>query len=85
MRRALEQGLSAAEAARLALDETRSSETSSRLLASIRAYDEATAHAVLDESLAAFRLDTVLRKLVPPTLRRIGVDATDGVPAHESP
>ncbi len=77
MRRGLDQGLSAAEAARAALDEGRPSEglledAASRLLAAIRGYDEPVAGAVLDESLAAFGLEQVLRQVVLPTLKQVG-------------
>src|SRR3954463_5914748 len=59
MRRGLDQGLSAAEAARAALVGEGPSAgmceaAAARLLASISRYDEAAVHAVLDESLAAF-------------------------------
>ena len=35
-------------------------------------YDEPAAHAVLDEALNAFALETVLRELVLPALRQVG-------------
>ena len=59
MRRALDDGLSAAEAARAALERGQPSEglledAAARLLAAIERYDEAAVHAVLDESLARF-------------------------------
>lgn len=77
MRRGLDHGLSAAESARAALEDERPSEglledAAARLLAAILRYDEAGAHAVLDESLAAFGLEPVLRTVVLPTLREIG-------------
>ena len=64
MRRGLEQGLSAAEAARAALEDERPSEglledLAARLLAAIGRYDEAAAHSVLDEGLAAFGLEEI--------------------------
>ena len=54
MRRALDAGLSAAEAARTALEETRPSsglleDAAARLVVATREFDEAGAHAVLDE------------------------------------
>ena len=67
MRRALERGLSAAEAARIALEEGRPSggmleDAAARLLTATRHYDKAGAHAVLDESFASFGVeDEVLR------------------------
>ena len=77
MRRGLEQGLSAAEAARAALDDERPSEgmledLAGRLLAAIGRYDEAAAHSVLDESLAAFGLEETLRQVVLPVLKEVG-------------
>lgn len=77
MRRALDDGLSAAEAARRALSRTRPVEgllddARHRLLVSVRNYDEATVHSVLDEALAAFALETVLSELIFPALRELG-------------
>jgi DNA-binding transcriptional MerR regulator len=77
MRRGLDEGLSAAEAARAALQDERPSEglledAAARLLAAIRGYDEPAANSVLDESLAAFGLEQVLRDVVLPTLRQVG-------------
>jgi MerR family transcriptional regulator, light-induced transcriptional regulator len=77
MRRGLEQGLSAAEAAQAALEDERPSEglfehLAARLLEAIGRYDEAAAHSVLDESLAAFGLEETLRHVVLPTLERVG-------------
>ena len=77
MKQALDDGLSAAEAARRALAEERPTERAlddarERLLTAARAYDEAAVHAVLDQALAAFALETVLRELVLPVLRTIG-------------
>jgi len=77
MRRGLDQGLSAAEAARAALVDARPSaglleDAAARLLAAIHDYDEATVQAVLDESFAAFGLEAVLRELILPTLAQVG-------------
>jgi methanogenic corrinoid protein MtbC1 len=77
MRRALEEGLSAAEAARVALEQDRPSDglledAGARLLTAILGYDEAVAHSVLDESLAGFGLEPTLRDVVLPTLREVG-------------
>jgi DNA-binding transcriptional MerR regulator len=77
MRRGLEQGLSPAEAARAALEDERPSEgmledLAARLLDAIGRYDEAAAHSVLDESLAAFGLEESLRQVVLPTLKKVG-------------
>jgi DNA-binding transcriptional MerR regulator len=79
MKHALDEGLSAAEAARRALVLVRSTERApdgarERLLAAAHSYDEATMHAVLDEALAGFSLETVLRELLLPVLREIGAE-----------
>ncbi|HEX6952835.1 MAG TPA: B12-binding domain-containing protein [Gaiellaceae bacterium] len=77
MKRALDDGLSAAQAARLALTPARPTEGAleharTRLLAAAHDYDEAAVHSVLDEALAGFALETVLRELILPALREIG-------------
>jgi MerR family transcriptional regulator, light-induced transcriptional regulator len=77
MKRGLDEGLSAGEAARRALAQSRPSvglldDAQRRLLSAVRAYDEAAAHAVLDEALAGFALETVLRELILPALREVG-------------
>jgi DNA-binding transcriptional MerR regulator len=78
MQQGLDQGLSAAEAARAARASARPSEgrllenAAERLLAAIRAYDEAAVHEVLDESFAAFGLEAVLRELILPALTQVG-------------
>ena len=77
MRQGLDEGLSAAEAARRALVSPRPPENllddaRRRLLAAVRAYDEAALHAVLDEAFAGFALETVLGELILPALREIG-------------
>ena len=77
MRRALEEGFSAAEAARRALAQERAPEPGlgharDRLLAAARSYDEGAIHAALDEALAAFSVETVLSELILPALRDIG-------------
>jgi MerR family transcriptional regulator, light-induced transcriptional regulator len=84
MRRALEQGLSAAEAARMAVEDSRPSErmledAATRLHTAIRSYDDATATAVLDESLGAFGIEAVLRELILPTLIRVGDEWQQGI------
>ncbi len=83
MRRVLDEGLSAAEAARAALSRGQPSEgllqdAAARLLAAIERYDEPTAHAVLDESLAAFGLGAVLGDVILPTLTRVGLGWEQG-------
>ena len=83
MRRALGNGLSAAEAARAALERGQPSEglledAAERLLAAIERYDEAAAHALLDDTFAAFGLEAVLRDVVLPTLRQVGLKWENG-------
>jgi MerR family transcriptional regulator, light-induced transcriptional regulator len=83
MQQGLDQGLSAAEAARAARASARRSEspfenTAERLLAAIRAYDEAAVHDVLDESFAAFGLEAVLRELILPALTQVGREWQQG-------
>jgi len=77
MKRALDEGLSAAEAARRTLAQRRPAENGledarERLLAAARSYDESALHSVFDEALAAYGLETVLSALVLPALREIG-------------
>ncbi|HEX3292021.1 MAG TPA: cobalamin B12-binding domain-containing protein [Gaiella sp.] len=77
MKRALVEGFSAAEAARLALAQERSTERAldgarERFVVAAHSYDEAAVHAILDEAFAGFSLETVLRDLVLPVLRDIG-------------
>ena len=77
MKLALGEGFSAAEAARRALTEVRPTEgllenARQRLVMAAHEYDEAAVHAVLDEALAGFALETVLGELILPALRDIG-------------
>ena len=79
MRRALDAGLSAAEAARTALEETRPAsglleEAAARLVVATREFDEAGAHAVLDEILDSFGVEAVLRDVILPALEQVGDD-----------
>lgn len=82
MRQGIESGLSAAEAARLALaappvemsgdDGTLFEGGVIRLIAAIRDFDEAQVQEILDESLAAFGLESFLSRLVLPALAQVG-------------
>ena len=79
MKRGLDEGLSAAEAARRALAQARPAQglgllddARRRLLSAVRGYDEEALHAVLDETLAGFALQIVLRELILPALREVG-------------
>jgi DNA-binding transcriptional MerR regulator len=83
MKRALDDGFSAAEAAQRALAQERPTEHTpadarERLLAATHAYDEVAVHTLLDEALAGFSLETVLRELVLPVLREIGAEWESG-------
>ena len=84
MKTALDEGLSAAEAARRALatqttpTEGLLDEARDRFLAAVHRYDEPAAHTVLDEALSAFALETVVRELVLPVLRQIGEEWAAG-------
>jgi len=80
----LAQGLSAAEAARRALEQPVTPEVAaplrgsllepavSELWSAVDTFDDARAHAALDRLLAAFGLETVLRDVVLPFLRELG-------------
>jgi MerR family transcriptional regulator, light-induced transcriptional regulator len=78
MRSHLDRGLSAAEAARLALDEAAVADTPAlvrgihHLRAALDDLDEAAAHAAFDRMLAELSLETVLRDAVLPYLRELG-------------
>lgn len=77
MRRALADGLSAAEAARVALENEAPvhgpiEEARARLLAAVEVYDEAALQAVLDDGVAAFGLEPFVRDLILPALAEIG-------------
>lgn len=77
MRRALEEGLSAAQAARVALEAPSApssliDDTRARLLSAIESYDEAAVQAALDDGLAAFGLEAFVRELILPTLTAVG-------------
>jgi MerR family transcriptional regulator, light-induced transcriptional regulator len=77
MRQALDDGLSAAEAARVALEPSSSpgrpiEDAGARLMSAIEAYDEAAVQAALDDGLAAFGLEAFVRDLILPTLGAVG-------------
>jgi DNA-binding transcriptional MerR regulator len=83
MRRALEEGLSAAEAARIALDVTPQAEppltdATERLLEATRTYDEGAVHAVLDDCFDRFGADTVLGNVILPALSEVGSEWEQG-------
>ena len=87
MREHLDQGVSAAEAARLAIAGERPASAAAepeadlmpspaqaraRLAAALDRFDETEAHAAIDDLLASFTLDTVLAEVVLPYLRELG-------------
>jgi DNA-binding transcriptional MerR regulator len=84
MRRALDDGLSAAEAARIALapalpTEPTLQDAAERLVAATRDYDDGAVQAVLDECFEGFSADTVLRNVILPALKTVGRDWEQGV------
>jgi len=84
MQRYLGAGLSAAEAARLAIagadrsaaepgaGKARFTESATELEDALARFDEPAAHAALDRLFSAFRLQTVLREVVLPYLAELG-------------
>jgi DNA-binding transcriptional MerR regulator len=77
MQRALADGMSAAEAAQVALENDAPArglieDAQARLLAAVDAYDEAALQAVLDDAIAAFGLEPFVRNLILPALAEIG-------------
>jgi DNA-binding transcriptional MerR regulator len=83
MRAALAEGLSAAEAARVALAESRPpavglEDAAARLRTAVGRFDEPGVHAVLDQCLAGFGVEVVLREVILPTLAQVGADWEDG-------
>ena len=78
MRSNLERGLSAAEAARLALSETHEgatpllAEAAAELDAALSIFDEASAQAVLDRLFGSLSIDAALRDVVVPYLHELG-------------
>ena len=77
MQRALADGMSAAEAAQVALENDTPArglieDAQARLLAAIEAYDETALQTVLDDALAAFGLEPFVRDLILPALDEIG-------------
>jgi DNA-binding transcriptional MerR regulator len=77
MRRGLDDGLAAAEAARAALEQpvlarTDLARTASELRTALEAYDDAGAQATLDALLAGFTFETVARDVLLPMLRELG-------------
>jgi methanogenic corrinoid protein MtbC1 len=78
MRANLDRGLSAAEAARLALADAVGEESpapvrdAAELVAALDGFDESSAHMVLDQLLATLTLEAVLRDVLIPYLHELG-------------
>lgn len=77
MRRALDQGLSAAQAASVAIEGDQPSQNlikdaRTRLIDAIEQYDEAAVQAALDNGLSAFGLEAFVRDLILPALAEVG-------------
>jgi DNA-binding transcriptional MerR regulator len=69
---ALERGISAAQAAKLALEEGTRLPTSGTLIETLLGFDDVGAHAALDRLLSSLTLESVLRDSVLPALRALG-------------
>lgn len=83
MRRGLDEGLSAAEAARVALatmppPDRLVEDARARLLSATESYDEADAQGALDDGLAAFGLEAFVGELILPTLTAVGRGWAEG-------
>ncbi len=72
MTAALERGISAGQAAKLALGDGEDLPSADTLVEALVAFDDVGAHAALDRLLSSLTLETVLRAAVLPTLRDIG-------------
>jgi DNA-binding transcriptional MerR regulator len=72
MTAALGRGISAGEAARLALDDGRDTPSVQTLVEALVAFDDIGAHAALDRLMSALTLDAVLRDWVLPALHDLG-------------
>jgi DNA-binding transcriptional MerR regulator len=72
MTAALGRGISAGEAARLALDDGQDAPSAETLVEALVAFDDIGAHAALDRLLSTLTLDAVLRDWVLPALHELG-------------
>ena len=72
MTAALARGISAAEAAKLALGESADLPSTETLVEALVAFDDVGAHAALDRLLSSLTLETVLRDSVIPGLHELG-------------
>jgi MerR family transcriptional regulator, light-induced transcriptional regulator len=80
MKSLIDSGVSAAQAARIASSEGRRSEgpagevddSATRLWAALERFEEVDANAILDDALARFTIDAVIRQIILPLLQEIG-------------
>jgi len=72
MTAALERGISAGQAAKLALGDGNDLPAAGTLVEALVAFDDVGAHAALDRLLSSLTLETVLGDAVLPTLRDLG-------------
>ena len=72
MNAALGRGISAGEAAKLALGDVTDLLSTGTLVESLIAFDDVGAHAALDRLLSSLTLESVLRDSVLPALRDVG-------------
>jgi MerR family transcriptional regulator, light-induced transcriptional regulator len=72
MTTAIGRGISAGEAARLALDDGQEAPSPGTLVEALVAFDDVGAHAAIDRLLSTLTLDAVLRDWVLPALHELG-------------
>lgn len=72
MNEALARGISASEAAKVALADAAHPPTTATLVEALVAFDDVSAHAALDRLLSSFTLESVLRDAIVPGLHEIG-------------
>ena len=72
MNAALERGVSAGEAARIALERRAEVPSTASLFEALITFDDVGAHAAIDGLLSSLTLESVLRDSVLPALRRLG-------------
>ncbi len=72
MNGALSRGISAGQAARLAIEDTTEPPYDRSLVEALGAFDDVGAHAALDRLLSSLTLESVLRDWILPALRELG-------------
>jgi methanogenic corrinoid protein MtbC1 len=85
MKQLIDSGVSAAEAARLAVADAshgrgreEPTDHAERLITALDRFDEAAANAILDDAIARFTVDAVASRLVLPVLQEIGTRWENG-------